>query len=179
MKRIKYIVLLVLSFLIFPNVYADNCSYKEQTTLNTDLSNIKIIYEIVSENRINIIIYNITENIHIVYTDPDTKEEKSINYYDTNNGKYILERTANNLEEYNFKIQSSISNCYGNILSTKKIIKPKYNQYSNLSLCENKDLQNHTYCQKYITQDINKTEREVKQTLEEFLQARVEKITTT
>lgn len=178
MKSIKYLILLVLSFLIFPNVYADNCSYKEQTTLNTDLSNIKIIYEIVGENQINIVIYNLTENLRIVYNDFDTDNEKSISYYDTNNGKYILERNANNLEEYNFEIQSNLSNCYGNILSTKKIIKPKYNQFSELSICENKDLQNHTYCQKYITQEIKKSEKEVIQTLNDFLNAKVGDITT-
>ena len=122
MKSIKYFLLLMFSFLIFPNVYADNCTYKEQTELNTDLSNVKIIYEIINDNKINIVIYNITENLHIVYKDPyDNDTEISIDYYDTDNGKYTLERDANTLEQYEFQIQSNIPNCYGNILTTKKL----------------------------------------------------------
>lgn len=177
MRYIKYIMLLIYAILSL-NVYADACSYKEQTILNNDFSNVKITYEIVNDNKINILIYNITENIYFTFTNPDTSEEESIYYVNTNNGKYVIERTAETLEEYNLKIRSNISSCYGKILTTKKIIKPKYNEYHTLEICENEKLANHSYCQKFITTEINKTESEVIKTLKDYLQVRVDKITT-
>ncbi len=178
MKDIKIYLCFLLSFLFMLNVSAAGCSYKEQTQLNTDLSNIKIISEIVDDNKINIIIYNVTENLQIVYQNPENEQEVTLKYFDTTNGKYVLERNADTIEEYSFQIRSNMSNCYGNILSTKKIIKPKYNEFSELDICKNSKLQNHSYCQKYITKDINKSREEVEQTLNDFLQVRVDKITT-
>lgn len=177
MRPTKYILVL-LSLVFSLTVHADTCSYKEQTILNNDFSNVKITYEVVNDNNINILIYNITENIYISYTNPDTNEESTIYYLDTNNGKYIISRNANNIEEYKFQLRSNISSCYGNILTTKNIIKPKYNEYSTLSICDNEKLINHSYCQKFITADIKKSESEVIKTLQEFIEVRVGKITT-
>lgn len=179
MKGIKYCILSLLTFIVFSfTVSADTCSYKEQTILNSDLSNIKIIYEILNQNKINIIIYNITNNLMIEYTNPETEESITISYSDTNNGKYIIERNANSVEEYQFQIRSNISACYGNVLSTKKIIKPKYNSFSKLSICSDSNLKNHSYCQEFITQDINKSREEVETTLKEYLQVKVKNQTT-
>lgn len=177
MRQIKYIILFLCTFLSL-NVYANACSYQEQTILNNDFSNVKITYEIVNDNKINILIYNITENIYFTFTNPDTSEEENIYYVNTNNGKYVIERTAEMLEEYSFKIRSNISSCFGKVLTTKNIIKPKYNEYHTLEICKNKQLTNHSYCQKFITSDINKSQNEVIKTLEEYQQVKVEKITT-
>lgn len=177
MRHIKYIILLLYS-IIGLNVYANACSYQEQTILNNDFSNVKITYEIVNDNKINILIYNITDNIYISFKEPNAREEENVFYVNTNNGKYVIEKTAEILEEYSFKIRSNISSCYGKILTTKNIIKPKYNEYHTLEICKNKQLTNHSYCQKFITSDINKSQNEVIKTLEEYQQVRVEKITT-
>lgn len=180
MKYVKYILLFAIAFFLLRlNSYANTCSYKEQTTLNNDLANIKVTYEVVSNNEINILIYNITNNVYISYTNPETKEENVVYYNNTNNGKYIINKNSKNIEEYNFKIRSNISSCYGNIISTKKIIKPKYNNFYTLEICKEKGLENHSYCQEFITQEINKTEEEVEKTLRDFLSAKVDVITTT
>ena len=176
MKYIKYILLIIITC-VFSNVYANTCSYKEQTILNNDLVNVKVLYEIVNDREINILIYNITENIYITFTDVNNKKE-TIYFSNTDNGKYILKRNADNLEEYEFQIRSNLTACYGNILTTKKIVKPKYNEYHELEICNNEKLANHSYCQKFITREINKTEDEVIKILEEFLAVKVEKITT-
>lgn len=176
MKYIKYILLIIITC-VFSNVYANTCSYKEQTILNNDLVNVKVLYEIVNDREINILIYNITENIYITFTDVNNKKE-TIYFSNTDNGKYILKRNAVNLEEYEFQIRSNLTACYGNILTTKKIVKPKYNEYHELEICNNEKLANHSYCQKFVTREINKTEDEVIKILEEFLAVKVEKITT-
>lgn len=177
MKYIRYIFIFVICIISF-TVYADTCSYKEQTILNNDFSNVKITYEVVNDEEIDILIYNLTDNIYVSYNEPLSKEEKSIYYYNTDNGKYVIKRDTSNIEEYQFKIRSNISSCYGNILTTKNIIKPKYNEYSTLSICDNEKLKNHSYCQKYITSNINKSESEVISSLEEFLSVRVGQMTT-
>ena len=179
MKGIKSILIILTMFMFNLSVSAaSGCTYKEQTELNSDMSNIKIIYEI-QDDKVDIFIYNITNNIYVTYNNPETEQETEITYYDTEDGKYIIERDSNNLEEYKFQIKSNKPSCYGNILTTKTIIKPKYNQFSNLEICNNQYLQNHSYCQKYITTEINKSEEEVEESLKQYLEARVKKITTT
>lgn len=179
MKYIKYILLFIFTYIFFNlNVFANACSYKEQVLLNNDLSNIKISYEIVNNNIVNILIYNITENVYVSFVDQDTNLEKNIYYTDTNNGKYIIQRDTSNLEQYKFQIRSHISTCYGNILSTKVIIKPKYNIYHKLEICKSEELQNHSLCQEFTTVEITKTENEVIKILEEFLNNKVKVITT-
>lgn len=177
MKIIKTIILfLTLTFTL--KVSASACSYKEQTILNNDFSNMKITYEIIDDNEINILIYNLTRNLYLTFVNQDNKVEQKIYYSDTTNGKYIIKRDASKLEEYEFKVRSNLSNCYGKILTTKKIIKPKYNEFYTLEICNNEKLVNHSYCQKFITKNINKTESEVKKTLEDFLKVHVDVITT-
>ena len=172
MRLLKTIVLLLL-LVASVNVNANTCSYKEQTILNNDFSNLKITYEVLSDNEINILIYNISENLYITFVNHDTNLEESIYYSDTTNGRYSFIRNTNEIEEYQFKVRANMSNCYGNILTTKKIIKPKYNNYSNLEICKNEKLSNHSYCQKFITKEIKISEEEVKKTLEDFVDVHV------
>lgn len=173
----KYIILFI-CITLSVNVYANACSSKEQTILNTDFSNVKITYEIENDNKVNLLIYNVTENIYISYTNPETNLEEKIYYHNTKDGKYDIERNANDIENYSFKIHSNISSCYGKLLTTKNIIKPKINEYHNLEICKNNKVKNHSYCQKFITKEINKTENEVIKTLEDYIEVRVGKITT-
>lgn len=177
MGLIKKIILFI-TLTISLNVKAATCSYKDQTILNNDFSNVKITYEIINDNEIDILIYNLTENIYLTFINPDSKIEKSIYYSDTNNGKYTIKRNTNYLENFSFKVRSNFSDCYGNILTTKNIIKPKYNEFHKLEICENKKLVNHSYCQKFITKEITVSKSEVVKTLEDFLKVHVDVITT-
>ena len=155
MKYMKYALLIIVSFILSNITVEAGCTYKEKAILNNDFSNVKITNEVVNEDEINVLVYNITENIYLSYINPQTNEEVDISYYDTDDGKYILSRNAESIEEYNFQIRSNFSSCYGNILTTKKIIKPKYNKFYTLEICQEKGLENHSYCQEYITQEIN------------------------
>ena len=177
MRYIKHLILFVYITLSI-DVLAATCSYKDQTILNNDFSNIKITYEVINDNEINILIYNLTENIYLTFQNPDTNTEQSVYYSDTTNGKYIIKRNTSNLEEYSFKVRSNMSDCYGNILTTKNIIKPKYNEFHTLEICDNKKLKNHSYCQKFITKEINVSKSEVIKVLEDFLKVHVDVITT-
>jgi len=177
MKVLKYILV---TFILFLNlkVYAAACSYEEQIKLNNDFSNIKITYEIENDKQVNVLIYNLTDNLFITYNNYETEQESSIFYYMTENGKYKLSRPTTNIEEYKFQIRSNIATCYGKILTTKKITKPAYNPYNTLEICENKKLANHSYCQKYITNEITANKNEVIKTLQEFIDNTFERITT-
>ena len=177
MKVIKFLVVTSIFFLNL-KVFASACSYEEQIILNNDFSNVKITYEIENDKQINLLIYNLTENIYITYNDYETQRETSIQYYMTNNGKYKISRPITNIEEYKFQIRSDISSCYGKILTTKTLTKPAYNPYNTLEICKNKKLTNHSYCQKYITNEITINQNEVIKTLQEFIDSTVERTTT-
>ena len=69
-------------------------------------------------------------------------------------------------------------NKFKELLYKLHILKPKYNEYHTLEICENKKLVNHSYCQKFITKEITKTESEVIKILENFLKVHVDVITT-
>ena len=64
MKYLKS--LLVLPFLIALNVYADECSYKEQANLNKEAALIEANYEVIKEQE------------PYTFVDPDTLEEMEL-----------------------------------------------------------------------------------------------------
>ena len=64
MKYLKS--LLVLPFLVALNVYADECSYKEQATLNKEAALVEANYEVIKEKE------------PYTFVDPDTLEEMEL-----------------------------------------------------------------------------------------------------
>ena len=141
MKYLKS--LLVLPFLIALNVYADECSYKEQANLNKEAALIEANYEVIKEQEpytfedpdglgttettrtittFKIKIYNIAENLSLNINERignKAGSNKVVTYADTENGVYTF--TSDNLGDiidYTIKASALSGGCAGKTIRT-------------------------------------------------------------
>lgn len=167
---VKYFKILIPLLFFYVNVYADECSYKEQANLNKEAALVQANYElkeiknkVTSEGggeydqiKYNFIIsfYNITENLALEVTDSYTREKKSIYYSDTENGKYTLtSEDQDNIISYDIIVYSNTDNCGRKRLRSFYFTKPKYNPYSEYLVCKgHEDL---PYCQTFVTKEVD------------------------
>ena len=192
---IKNIINLFLLTLLFStiNVTAAACNSDEIIRLQKEATNIKVSHEIIRETktqplydffgneletkeeivekRIEVSIYNLTNNLFIiqheknyetydkeVFLDGEAQtplkynNEKTIYYSDTKNGNYSFSVTDYfHYIDYKFDIYSNI--CDTASLRTIEYRVPKYNMYSEEPICQ--DYPNSALCQDFITVDIN------------------------
>ena len=81
------------------------------------------------------------------------KNEKTINYKDTNNGVYsFVVENIDNYIDYKYEIYSNVSDCDVTLLKTISIRKPKYNRFSEEEICKENPKVN--LCQEFITNDL-------------------------
>lgn len=167
---VKYFKILIPLLFFYVNVYADECSYKEQANLNKEAALVQANYELKEiKNKVtsegggeydqinyNFIIsfYNITENLALEVTDSYTREKKSIYYSDTDNGKYTLtSEDQDNIISYDIIVYSNTDNCGRRRLRSFSFTKPKYNPYSEYLVCKgHEDL---PYCQTFVTKEVD------------------------
>ncbi len=141
-KFLKYIVFVIAFILFMPNTKA-SCSYTRLANLKKLASNVNITYtyEIVDNKAVfTFTVANIVDGIYFF----DSLNEKSY----TQHGEFKL----NNFEDgkkYRFFIKSSDKNCKDEVLLTKYITLPKYNQFYGDPICEG--IENYTLCQKWGT----------------------------
>lgn len=154
MKKIYNYVLFLLCLVTFSiaSVKADSCSYKQQTELNKEATNIKATYEFIDEDPLNyhfnVYFTNITENLKLVITDDYTQKEIEVTFNDTDNGVYKLETyTAKRKVTFNYQIYSLASECFNKKLLTKNIVTPRYNEYSTSYICE--QVPDFKYCNEF------------------------------
>ena len=117
-------------------------------------------------------IYNLTKNVFVIQTEKNYQtydnevvlygeaktplkytNEKTINYKDTNNGNYSW--IVDNLDhyiDYKFEIYSN-TDCDTTLLKTITYRKPKFNKYSQDSICL--EYSNVNLCQEFISNDLN------------------------
>lgn len=182
MKRVfNYLMVICLfSFIFIINANAE-CSYQERKDLLNQAKNVEIWYEIntkkvneeiinsdtgVKENKelekkyITLNIINITEDIFIkIYTLKGDSEAFYINESLLNNGIYSFDnQNINDIEKYYFEFYSNRENCKGSKITTKTLIKPKYNYLHDLEICKNDNTFNLDYCKEFVTEDFNQNE---------------------
>lgn len=167
---VKYFKILIPLLFFYVNVYADECSYKEQANLNKEAALVQANYELKEiKNKVtsegggeydqinyNFIIsfYNITENLALEVTDSYTREKKSIYYSDTENGKYTLtSEDQDNIISYDIIVYSNTDNCGRKRLRSFSFTKPKYNPYSEHLVC--KGHEGLPYCQTFVTKEVD------------------------
>lgn len=175
------IFILLLSFIFVINVNAE-CSYQErkqllneakavdisvnpkivkkQTTIISDLTEEEetIEYDTYSFD-FNIV--NLTDNLFVKYYNDIDGVEMYLTFSDLNDGLYTF--TDNNettLVNYYFEFRSQNDNCPGQLMYTKKVVKPIFNNFSIYSVCEEDELNETEYCQKFTTKDFGITENE-------------------
>ncbi len=119
-------------------------------------------------------VYNITDDIYITQTNDYNTEKVNIFYDKTDKGVYKSETdNISDIIKYTFNIHSNLDGCKGEILKTFVFTKPKFNIYSEYSVCEG--LENNNFCQKYIKEDLNLSEHELYGKIYEMNKAAIEK----
>ena len=175
-------VFVFICFLFIVNVNAE-CSYKERKELLNEANSVEIAVEpVVSQERIygsdsfseeneefleekysfDFVISNIYDDLFIKYYNDMDGFEEYLTIDDFNESIYIFnDDNADDFKTYYFEFRSLNENCYGDIVTTKKIKKPIYNYLSSLNVCSNEKMINSKYCQKFITKSLNITEKEL------------------
>lgn len=151
MKRniLLKIVLILVAFFAFDNVYAESCSTKELNTLKQLASNIKVSYELQDDT------YNESHTYYYVISFLNLSEK----FYLQNHGGMIYdydEMPSRKLENYgegrtySFNIYASDkTNCKGTKIVTKKVSLPYYNDYSQKEECKGNE--EFELCQPYYS----------------------------
>lgn len=177
MSRCKYLLFYLIIFVLFtPAARAVTCSYEQRAELNSEVSNITASYEVLVRRELTtppdeflgrpegeeyydetdyfqINILNLTENTYAVVTNNYDNSELIYQYEDTDNGNIAIE-WDNVMEMVNFTIEiysSNASGCEGTLLRTIRLQLPRYNEYSELAMCD--ALPDYYLCQSYVTFD--------------------------
>lgn len=170
----KIIAFLTINIFLFvfnnPEVNAE-CTYTEKANLNKLAANVKVDYEIKSEEKdmtgiegylsmsdpiikvdyININIINISPELYIEQSDLNTSAMITLGYSDAADG--LISQRIDDLSfvrKYTFKVYgSSESACPNTSLKTINLTVPRYNKYSERTIC---DTETEFYlCKRYVT----------------------------
>lgn len=161
MKRVyKYLFVFLGSLFMFPLVSNAACSYERQAELSKIAANVQFsyTYDVVNGNpQFTINITNLTNDIYIENTNDISRQiisgvgEKTISSV---NGRTM-----------NFVIYSNDNNCRGEIIVTKYLNVPKFNDLSSDEECKKNP--NFKYCQVWTDNESITTEQ-FEETLEEY-----------
>lgn len=143
---------------------AEKCSYSDKAKLNSEAANIKVTYEIGSYNETDIhISSNYYFDISILNLSDDFYMEIANNHdndvdriYSSKDGEnHFYWRDIKELTTLTFVVYStSSSKCPGEKIRTIRLSLPKYNEYSDYTLCEGREKSD--LCQKFVTfKDVN------------------------
>ncbi|MCI9585899.1 MAG: hypothetical protein HFH45_04615 [Bacilli bacterium] len=137
----KYLIIFVACFFLFPLASNAQCSYERQAELSKIASNVKFSYTYdVQEDRpdFTINITNITNDIYI-------KEQETGNII---NKEFNVPNTDIGGKSVTYNIYSNDVNCKGELLITKYVTLPEYNNFSNIEDCQ--DYPDFKYCKKWM-----------------------------
>ena len=160
MKLRKLIVVLV-SIMLFSlkGVYAEECSYIEQSNISKMAAEVKAGYTIkervidspglivvdadnnesveMHETYLEVNVYNITDSLYVVIKDSKDKIVKTIYYADTEEGTYTFEHTdLSSIITYKLDVYSSGNNGCEKIKYRTFMLKlPKFNPYYGYEVC--------------------------------------------
>lgn len=170
----KLLITLIAFFSFISISKAVNCSYQEQAKLNNEVANIKTNYEIkerildkseysppdgadedyvAKTDYIVVNILNITKNTYVEVSNDYNSDVLKYNYNDTKNGNVSFDwYNINEVVKFTIKVYaSSATGCEGSSLKTLYLTLPRYNDYSNYTICNS--IPDYYLCQRYVTYD--------------------------
>lgn len=160
----KIFLVVTMLFIFNLGAKANTCDSKEVKRLTELANRVKVNYEYektnlpdynglkVYDEKLNISIYNVVEDIYIIMTNNVNDEEEVILNSDTDEGKYTLvSRDFYNIVEYNINIYARKDACKSRKLKTIKFIKPKRNQNFLHEACKGNE--NIPVCNEFITKN--------------------------
>ena len=155
--------LLILLIMLIPTVClaANNCDFKTKAEYSKLAKNVTASYEIIEDGGmkyVQIKIINIVDGIMVNYqrstlgknaTNDNTPHY--IGSFDTEDGVYVVNHyDIGEVYKYKFTVIAATDKCTGS-LKTFTLTIPKYNQYSELEICQYYDVKDYLYCQPWIT----------------------------
>lgn len=202
MEKIKKgtALIILLTMFLVPNLVnaASKCSSEEQIQLQKETLNVNGSYslqEVVRDIDGEIVdidlddvhqdddyysdtlsfleIRNITENFYIVIEESGNIVAE-IDYYDTDDGTYIFQvPDVEKIRTYDIKMFSDLDNCRGEEVNHISVKTPMRNPLASLAACMNVE---ETYCDEFITTNVNITEDEIIKRKEPYAQPQEEEI---
>lgn len=165
------------SLFLLGNVNAATCGYEEKAKLNSEIVNVKANYEIkerildkseysvpdaligteyedsyvATTEYIQVNILNLTENMYVEVTNDYNDDRTVYQYKDAKDGNISFDwHEINDLITYTIKVYaSSETECDGTLLKTISQKLPRFNEYSDYSICNN--FSEYYLCQRYVT----------------------------
>ena len=122
----------------------------------------------------DITVYNIPDTMNVLYSTSVESSKKNGSIRITNGKGSVYDDNLTDIYNYNIDIYSTEKGCNYKVKSLK-VTKPKRNSYSDSVFCSYDETEKSTYCEEWITREINKTQDEV----EEILKKNLVKSTTT
>ncbi|MDE5540013.1 MAG: hypothetical protein K2J20_05960 [Bacilli bacterium] len=178
MKKIKIAVLTMILFFISTHTVSAVCSAEELNRLNALGVNVHVSYEeargemapgtysppeglspeeienyVAYYNYFKIYISNLTEDIYVKVYDDVTEKTRTYTYASSDNGTLSLEwDELRTIVNYTITVYSSNkTGCPDTKLSTLYLTTPRYNDYSEWSICEG--IEEYYLCYKYLSVD--------------------------
>lgn len=183
MKRvINYLLIYIVCLFVAINNINAECTYQERKDLLNKAKSVDIFIEpkveVVEKYVTNsfssvpvkttyekysfdFLVSNMSDDLYIRYYNDLDSGENYISSTDLKDDLYRLTvDDASTLITYFFEIRSNYNNCPGQVFYTKKVVKPIYNYYSEYSICELDNFKEKDYCKKFITKDLNISEKD-------------------
>ena len=170
--KVIRIIVVILMLICLPNVHAaEECSYTNKAEALKQAKNVTAAYDIKQRDDgtyyVTITIYNITDDLYVeVYSTKGLKknnEKTSDSLYIINadtpqgSGVYTIEDNDNTIiKKYTINVRTLKYECH-EVLRRFSIIKPKYNENSQIDESQYYDVQDYQYCQEWITSQFNLT----------------------
>ena len=174
--KIIRMMIIILMIVCIPIVHAEStCTYKEKAEAKKMAQNVTAAYEIKQREDgtyyINIIIYNLTDDLYVSYNwstgkgkyETSSKNTITIFNFDTSmqDGKYtgiytIEDNDINLIKKYVISVKSTKIGC-ADTLKTITLTKPRWNPISQIDECKYYDAKDNMYCKEWTSQDFKLT----------------------
>lgn len=176
MKKLRITILVLVAFFASVGLVRAECDSKESNRLNSLAVNVKVSYvedkkkadmsgefnppDGLSEEELEgyiayityfkVYIANVTEELYVIVTNNVTKESKTYSYQDAVDGTITFDHEdLTVITNYTIDVYaSSNTECANTKLTTHYLTTPKYNSYSDSTICEG--IENFYLCHKYL-----------------------------
>lgn len=150
-KKIKLLIIL-LSFILFPSLVSAECSDQQIHELNKLVDNIQFKYEHTGNNLFKVTLYNIPENI------TGTSNVGMFNAVDFDNPTNSVDGFIGGYNYQIFYITNSKNECGKTVLKTVSIKIPVYNIHSKKDICKDEKYEDFKYCNEFLDKKISEEE---------------------
>ncbi|MBQ8659234.1 MAG: hypothetical protein IJ475_00135 [Bacilli bacterium] len=173
MKRLVNYFMIFVIFMLFliSKVNADTCALEQRTKLGAMAANINVVYEEVTEDvfdpdteayfsdySLDVKVYNMNSQLRLVVRNNLYDDEYQLTYedMDTEGAITLRPKDSNKRITYTFEVYGSYGDCYERKFRTIKLTLPKFNYYSQYTLCD--DVSEFYMCQKYVMYDFTESD---------------------